>query len=326
MCVQERFDVADIGGRPVGLAAARGQELREVTHRGEASLERGVPARAGAGAAGAIAAGDKVFGEPGHRRSQGGGHGVDAGLAAGGGAAFVAVGRQCQLARGEEVFQGPRERHVVGDSSQQCLRMRRVLVAQVLAESGEHGARAAGVMAADQVGGEGAQPVWRISQCLGEIGGADGDPVRRAFPTGSTPPGTGQSGDPAAVDAGRVRIRWPARMRTRTAQAGGRSQYPAFAAARAVGSIGVSPLPSETFLAQVSVDEQHRGLALSAGARAAHAAAGVRLQDPVDAAARAGVGDRGVGGRPVAACTQVTVGFADRAAAAAAVPDPAGHA
>ncbi|WP_245206800.1 hypothetical protein, partial [Rhodococcus erythropolis] len=83
-------------------------------------------------------------------------------------------------------------------------------------------------------------------------------------------------------------------------------------------------MPSETFLAQVSVDEQHRGLALSAGARAAHATTGARLQDPVGTAARAAVCDRGVRGRPVAAGTQVTVGFADRATAAAAVPDPAG--
>ena len=125
MGVQERLDVADIDSGPVGLAAAGDQELREVTHRGEPGLERGVPARVGAGAAGTIAAGDQVLGEPGHRRPQWFGHGVDAGLSAGGGAAFVAVRRQRQLARGEEVFQRPRERHVGGDSFQQCLRMHR---------------------------------------------------------------------------------------------------------------------------------------------------------------------------------------------------------
>ncbi|WP_230990355.1 hypothetical protein [Rhodococcus oxybenzonivorans] len=118
MCVQERLDVADIDCRPVGLATACGQESREIPHRSEAGLERGVPAPVGAGAAGAFAAGDKVRGEPGHRRSQRCGHGVDAGLAAGGGAAFVAVGRQCQFARGEEILQRPRERHVGGDSVQ----------------------------------------------------------------------------------------------------------------------------------------------------------------------------------------------------------------
>ncbi|WP_241961961.1 hypothetical protein [Rhodococcus opacus] len=64
------------------------------------------------------AAGGQMLGEPDYRRSQGCGHRVDAGLAAGGGAAFVAVGRQCQFARGEEVLEGPREGHVGGDSVQ----------------------------------------------------------------------------------------------------------------------------------------------------------------------------------------------------------------
>ncbi|WP_245206802.1 hypothetical protein, partial [Rhodococcus erythropolis] len=83
-------------------------------------------------------------------------------------------------------------------------------------------------------------------------------------------------------------------------------------------------MTSETFLAQVTVDEQHRGLALSAGARAAHATTGARLQHPVGTAAWATMFGRSVRGRPVAACTQVPIGFADRATAAAAVPDPAG--
>ena len=68
MGVQERFDVADVDGGPVGLAVAGGQELREIAHRGESGLERGVPARVGASAAGAIATGDQVLGELGHRR------------------------------------------------------------------------------------------------------------------------------------------------------------------------------------------------------------------------------------------------------------------
>ena len=67
-----------------------------------------------------------------------------------------------------------------------------MIVGQVLAESGEHGAGAAGMMPADQVDGEVAQPVGWIIQCLSEIGGTDRDPVRRAFPAGPAPPGTGR--------------------------------------------------------------------------------------------------------------------------------------
>lgn len=91
MSVQERLDVADIDSGPVGLAPVGDQELREITHRGEPGLQRGVSARVGAGAAGTIAAGDQVLGEPGHRRPQWCGHGVNAGLSAGGGAALVVV-------------------------------------------------------------------------------------------------------------------------------------------------------------------------------------------------------------------------------------------
>ena len=159
MGVQERLDVADIDGGPVGLAAAGGQELREVAHRGEPGLERGVSARVGAGAAGAIATGDQVLGEPGHRGPQRFGHRVDAGLPSRGGAAFVAVRRQRQLVRGEEVFQRARQRHVGVDRFQQCLRVhRQCVVGQLLAESGEHGAGAAGMVTPDQVGAEVAQP------------------------------------------------------------------------------------------------------------------------------------------------------------------------
>lgn len=136
MGVQERLDVTDIDGGPVGLAAAGGEELREVMQRGEPGLERGVSARVGAGAAGAIATGDQVLGEPGHRRPQRFGHGVDAGPPTRGRAAFVTVRRQRQLVRGEEVFQRPRQRNVVGDRLQQCLRVHRMLVGQLLAESG----------------------------------------------------------------------------------------------------------------------------------------------------------------------------------------------
>jgi len=56
---------------------------------------------------------------------------------------------------------------------------------------------------------------------------------------------------------------------------------------------GFSRLSPDT-IAQVAVDEQHRRIADSAGARAAHTVAGVRLQDPIDAAARAGMLDRSV--------------------------------
>jgi len=57
MSVQQRLDVADIDGGPVGFAAASDQELREVVHRGEPGLESGVPARVGAGTAGTITTG-----------------------------------------------------------------------------------------------------------------------------------------------------------------------------------------------------------------------------------------------------------------------------
>jgi hypothetical protein len=87
-----------------------------------------------------------------------------------------------------------------------------MIVDQVLAESGEHGAGAAGMVTADQVVGEVAEPVGWIIQCLCEIGGADENPVRRTFPAGPAPSGTVESADPSAVDAGGVRIRWPARM------------------------------------------------------------------------------------------------------------------
>jgi hypothetical protein len=235
-----------------------------------------------------------VLGVPGHRRPQGFGHGINAGLSAGGGAPFIVVGPQRQLARGEKVFQSPRQRPVGGDGFQQYLRMDRGIVDQVLTESGEHSARATGMMTADQVGGEVAQPFRWIIQCLGEIGGTDGDPVRRAAPTGPAPPGTGQSSDPPAVDTGRIRIRWPARMRTWPAPTGVGSQDPAFAAARALGSIGVTPLSSGTLRAKVAVDEQHRRVTDPAGARAANAVAGVLLQNPGDAAARARMLDRSV--------------------------------
>jgi hypothetical protein len=184
----------------------------------------------GAGAAGTITAGDQMLGEPGHRRPQGCRHGVNAGLSADGGAALVVVRPQRQLARGEEVFQSPRQRPV-GDSFQQCLRMHRGIVDQLLAESAEHGASAAGMMTADQIDGKVAQPVGWIIQCLCEIGSTDRDPVRRAFPTGPTPPGTVESGHLAAVDTGGIRIRWSARMRTRPAPPGRWPQDPAFPAA-----------------------------------------------------------------------------------------------
>lgn len=58
MGVQERFDVADIDGGPVGLVPVGGQELGEVAQGGQACLECGVPARVGAGAPGAVAPGD----------------------------------------------------------------------------------------------------------------------------------------------------------------------------------------------------------------------------------------------------------------------------
>jgi hypothetical protein len=103
MSMQEHFDVADIDGGPVGFAAG-GQELREVAHRGEPGLERGMPTRVGAGAAGTVTTPDEVVGESGHRVAQRFGHRVDAGLASGGGAAFVAIGPQRQLVRGQEVF------------------------------------------------------------------------------------------------------------------------------------------------------------------------------------------------------------------------------
>lgn len=93
MSVQEGFDVADLNCGPVSFAARHGQELSEVTHGPKPGLERGMPARVGADAAGTIAAGDQVLGEPGHRLAQGWGHRVDTGLAAGGGAAFLAIGR-----------------------------------------------------------------------------------------------------------------------------------------------------------------------------------------------------------------------------------------
>jgi hypothetical protein len=212
MSMQERLDVPDLDGGPVEFAAVRGQKLREVAHCGEPGLERGVPARVGAGAAGAVTTGEEVFGEPGYRVAQWFGHRVDAGPSAGGGASFVAIGRQRQLVGGEEVLQSAREWHVDGDGFQQRLRMHRMTVDQMLAESGEHGAGAAGMVTADQVGGELVKPVGWIIQCLGEIGRADEDPVRRAFPAGPAPAGAGEPGDPPAVDAGGVRIRWPARM------------------------------------------------------------------------------------------------------------------
>ncbi len=170
-----------------------------------------MPAGVGAGAAGTVTTPDEVLGESGHRVAQRFGHRGDAGPASGGGAAFVAIGRQRQLVRGEEVFQSPRQRHVGGDDLQQRLRVRWMIVDQVLAESGEHGAGPAGMVAADQVGGEVAEPVGWIIQCCSEIGGTDRDPVRRARPAGPAPPGTGEPGDLPAVDAGRVRIRGPAR-------------------------------------------------------------------------------------------------------------------
>jgi hypothetical protein len=86
-----------------------------------------------------------------------------------------------------------------------------MIVAQVLAESGEHGAGPVGVMAADQVDGEVTEPVGWIIQCCSEIGGTDRDSVRRARPAGPAPPGTGEPSDFPAVDAGRIRIRWPTR-------------------------------------------------------------------------------------------------------------------
>jgi hypothetical protein len=89
--------------------------VREVAHRGEPGLERGVPARVGAGAAGTVTTPDEVLGEPDRRQPQRFRHRVDAGLPSGGGAAFVAIGRQRQLVRGEEVFESPRERHGGGD-------------------------------------------------------------------------------------------------------------------------------------------------------------------------------------------------------------------
>lgn len=54
----------------------------------------------------------------------------------GGRAAFVTVWRQRQLVRREEVFQSPRQRNVGGDRLQQRLRVHRMLVGQLLAESG----------------------------------------------------------------------------------------------------------------------------------------------------------------------------------------------
>ena len=125
MGVQERFDVADLDGGPVGLAAVGGQKLREVAHRAESGLERGMSARVGAGAAGPIAPSDQVRGEAGHRWPQRCGHRVDARLPSCGGATFVPVRRQRQLVRGEEVFQGARQRHVGVDRFQQRLRMHR---------------------------------------------------------------------------------------------------------------------------------------------------------------------------------------------------------
>ena len=76
------------------------------------------------------------------------------------------------------------------------------------------------MVTADQVGGELAEPVGWIIQCLGEIGRADEDPVRRALPAGPAPVDAGEPGDPPAVDAGGVGIRWPARMRARPASTG----------------------------------------------------------------------------------------------------------
>jgi hypothetical protein len=98
----------------------RSQQLREVMHPGEPGLERGVSARVGAGAAGALSTGDRVLSESTTAGRSGAGTASMRDWARGC-AAFVAGGR---------------------------------LLGQVLAESGEHGARAAQVMTADQVGGE----------------------------------------------------------------------------------------------------------------------------------------------------------------------------
>ena len=289
MGVQERFDVADVDGGPVGLAAVAGQELREVAHRGQPGLERGMPARVGAGAAGAIAASDQVRSEPGHRRPQRFGHRVDAGLPTRGGAAFVPVRRQRQLVRGQEVFQGARQRHVGVDRFQQRLRMHGSTgVRQPLSESGEHGASAAGMVTSDQVGAEVAQPIGWIIQCRGDdwlraprsgaASVAQQDrhrpaPASRVTRPQSTQAASGFGGrpgcehDPHQPVSDRRTLRFPQR---------GHSTRSASRRCRRT-----------TFLAEVAVDEQHRRVADPAGARAAHAAAGVRLQDPVDAAARA---------------------------------------
>jgi hypothetical protein len=93
----------------------------------------------------------------------------------------------------------------------------------------------------------------------------------------------------------------------------------------ALGSVGVESVSAGAVLAEVAVDEQHRGGAGPADTRASHASSGVWLQHPVDAAAQAAVLDRRVRGGPMAASTQVTVGFADRAATAPAIADPACH-
>lgn len=62
------------------------------------------------------------------------------------------------------------------------------------------------MVTADQVGGELAELVGWIIQCLGEIGCADEDPVRRALPAGPVPAGAGEPGELLAIDAGGVWI------------------------------------------------------------------------------------------------------------------------
>lgn len=83
-------------------------------------------------------------------------------------------------------------------------------IGELVPESGEHLAGPAGVVSPDQVGGESAEPVWWITECCSDIGGANRDPVRRTAPTCPAPSGAVESGELAAADTDRVRISGPA--------------------------------------------------------------------------------------------------------------------
>ena len=102
--LEERLDVADLNDRPVLFSSSKDKE-GQVTHDAQRLLDRAVRTGTGSRPSGSFPRADQVIGEPGHRRSQRGGGGVDSALSTSVGEAGLLVETEGQMLADKEVFQ-----------------------------------------------------------------------------------------------------------------------------------------------------------------------------------------------------------------------------